>query len=893
MTDTTGGLERHRQVRALFEAILEQDPAHREAWLAARCGADAALRQEVERLLAAHGSAHTFLERPLAALLSEAKDADLGQASPSPWIGRRLGPYELVREIGHGGMGTVYLAVRADDQYRAAVAIKIVSAGLVSPQIADRFGRERRILASLEHPHIARLLDAGTTPEGVPYVVMEYVDGEPVDAWCDRRQLTIPARLRLFITVCEAVQYAHRHLVVHRDLKPVNILVTADGTVKLVDFGIAKLIADDDAAGAGLTRTGVQPMTPEYASPEQVRGEGVTTSSDVYALGLLLFELLTGRRAHDLPSRKLDDVKRVVLDDAPLRPSVALTRAGSAIAATTATARGSTTIDKLRRQLTGDLDQIVLTALRKEPERRYTSASALADDVESYLTQRPVAARGESLWYRTGKFLRRHRAGAVAAALVIVALLGGGIATAWEARIAQRERAVAIAERARAERRFNDVRKLANSFLFEFHDAIAPLVGSTPARKLVVEKALQYLDSLSGEGGNDLDLQKELATAYEKVGDVQGNPMQGNLGDTAGARSSYRKAYEIRRTIAARTPGDAASGLAFTGSSLRLADMTLMAGSPGEAAASYRDAKTTVEAILARDPSNAMARRQLSSIAGRLCSVLQAVGDDAGMLEACQLSLRLSQQARPNLAKRLELDAMTTIGAAYVANDRWTDAIDAYQRAVSGWETVIKNEPPKALYHLYLGRAHERLGELLDEQQHDATAAAAHYEAALDEFEHLSRADTTEAVSGGDLAELLCEYGAFAARHNDPVRARQLTARGLAILADLVNRPEPQAFFSNVYALYLATTPVEALRDPARAVTIAKRATGQTGTPDPSALRILAVAYAANHDPASAIREAERALAALTPLPPGRRPTGLRRKLEADLASYRSLAKPE
>jgi non-specific serine/threonine protein kinase/serine/threonine-protein kinase len=887
MADRLDSLDRHQQIRALFESVLQQEPAQRERYLSEHDAGDAALRREVERLLAAHANAQSFLEQPLAALMT---DVDRPSPPPSPWIGRRLGPYELVREIGQGGMGTVYLGVRVDDQYRAEVAIKVVSASLVSPQVVDRFSRERRILASLEHPHIARLLDAGTTPEGVPYFVMEFVDGEPIDAFCDRRQLTIAGRLQLFMTVCEAVQYAHRHLVVHRDLKPTNILVTADGTVKLVDFGIAKLLADDDAAEAvaGLTRTGLQPMTPEYASPEQVKGERVTTSSDVYALGLLLYELLTGRRAHDLPSLKLADVKRVILDEEPTRPSGALTRAHPTDAAA---ARGAT-IDRLRRQLTGDLDQIVLTALRKEPERRYTSVSALAQDVESYLAQRPVAARGERLWYRAGKFVRRHRASVAAALLVTLALLGGGVATAWQARIAQHERAVAVAERARAERRFTDVRKLANSFLFEFHDAVAPLAGSTPVRKLVVTKALQYLDSLSIEAGDDLELQKELATAYEKVGDVQGNPGRSNLGDTAGALASYRKAYEIRQALAARVPGDSDAVIALNGTRMRLGDTEISSGSMTRAALVYRDVKVADEALVAHDASNRRAQRQLAESSGRLCSVLLQLADGPGSLEACELSVRISGELAagggPEAARyqRGVPANLAVLGNAYETNDRWADARDSYQRSLAAGQRAMQAQPDNAPVRFRVAKTHVTLGELLLDQG-DASAGE-HFREAVATFERLHQADPQDMIVTLMLAEALLGGSASEARHHGLAEARRLGARGLGLLREIDERQELHGHGLHMYAFWLVKTPIASLRNAPLALAAARRLVAQSSALDPRNLRALAMAYAATQDPASAIREAERALAALAPAPPGAGPTGIRREIEADLATYRS-----
>jgi non-specific serine/threonine protein kinase/serine/threonine-protein kinase len=398
--------------------------------------------------------------------------------------------------------------------------------------VLRRFRHERQILAGLEHPNIGRLLDGGTTDEGLPYLVMEYVDGQPIDEYCRSRQLTLEQRLALFGQVCAAVAYAHQHLVVHRDIKPSNILVTADGTPKLLDFGIAKLLeGEDEALTVGFDGAG-QVLTPQYASPAQLSGGRITTVSDVYGLGVLLYELLAGARPYDLTGKSYAEMKQIVTGTDLPSPSVMAARRGD---------------EGLARRLRGDLDAIVLTATRRDQGERYASVALVADDVRRYLEGLPVLARGDSWTYRTARFVRRRKLGVAAAVAIVVSLVGGVIATSWQARVAR-------AERARAERRFADVRRLSTSFLFEFHDAIATLPGSTPARLLVVSKALEYLDSLAADAAGVRDLQQELAEAYDRVGDVQGNPGAANLGDIDGAIKSYQKAEAIRRALTADAP---------------------------------------------------------------------------------------------------------------------------------------------------------------------------------------------------------------------------------------------------------------------------------------------------------------------------------------------------
>nr|MBA3608102.1 serine/threonine protein kinase [Chthoniobacterales bacterium] len=446
------------------------------------------------------------------------------------------GSYRIVREIGRGGLGKVYLAERADDAYRKEVAIKLIRRGLDTEDILSRFRNERQILAQLDHPNIARLIDGGTTADGLPYFVMEYVPGRTLLEFCDAQQLDNNARLQLFRQVCAAVSYAHQNLVIHRDLKPSNILVTEDGGPKLLDFGIAKLLTSDEEAQTQ-TIPGQRVMTPEYASPEQVKGGRVTTSSDVYSLGVVLYELLTGQKPYRLTSRSAEEIARAITEQVPERPSTV-----------TSHETGSSG-RRENRALRGDLDRIVLMALRKEPERRYSSAAALADDIERHLTGRPVVAHQDTVSYRASKFVRRHKVGVFATALILLAILAGMTGTLWQSRQAN-------LQRAQAERRFNDVRKLANSNLFEVYPEVENLAGSLKAREKILTNALQYLDSLATEAGGDLDLRGELATGYEKVGDVQGALNNSNLGKTKAGLETYRKANALRAAVVAARPND-------------------------------------------------------------------------------------------------------------------------------------------------------------------------------------------------------------------------------------------------------------------------------------------------------------------------------------------------
>jgi serine/threonine-protein kinase len=475
-------------VERLLDAALDRDPNERSGFLDRECAGDAELRSAVDRMLRACDDSAGFLEdEPAAAYASPLIAASLGDDPPHAVArtaeGLRVGPYRVVREAGHGGMGVVYLAERDDDQYRRRVALKLMRWGAwltADDHLARRFLEERQILASLEHPGIARLLDGGVTADGLPWFAMEYVEGTPIDRYCDERGLTIDERVRLFCDVCDAVAFAHRNLVVHRDLKPSNLLVTDQRAVKLLDFGIAKLLTHTDVDDALATRTALRALTPEYASPEQIRGDHVSTASDVYSLGVVLYELLAGRRPYAIEGRSPHGVEQAVLADQVAPPPSA--------------AAGS---DRLRRALRGDLDAIVLTAMRTEPDRRYASADHLAADLRRYLIGLPVTARRDGRGYRARKFVRRHRAAVAATAFVAVVLVGFSTVTAIQsARLRAQARRIAL-ERDRAQQ--------VSSFLVSLFRSADPFAGSGP-RTTVRE----VLDSGAARVDRELRDQPEL-----------------------------------------------------------------------------------------------------------------------------------------------------------------------------------------------------------------------------------------------------------------------------------------------------------------------------------------------------------------------------------------------
>ncbi|MBL8178274.1 MAG: serine/threonine protein kinase, partial [Bryobacterales bacterium] len=476
------------RVEDLFHQAMDLAPPERDAFLRLQCAGDDALYAELASLIDCGSDAGEIFDQAIGKLA----------ATFAPAEGSRAGAYRILRPIGEGGMGVVYLGERDDGEFHHHVAIKFVQGG---DDVVARFRQERQILARLVHPNIARLLDGGITPDGHPFMVMDYFPGQPITEYCLSGNLPIRQRLALFRKACEAIEYAHRSLVIHRDVKPSNILVNEEGEVKLLDFGIAKLL-EPGPDSAALTMTGMRFFTPDYASPEQIRGDGVTTATDVYSLGAVLYEMLTGRRPHGLAKYTPAEITQAVCVDAIPPPAV-----------------------------TPDLDAIILMALRKEPERRYASVAQFSEDIGRYLEDRPVLARPESARYRVAKFVRRHRLPVAAAAVAVVSLIAGAGVAVWQAQIARREAV-------EARHRFDQVRKLARTVLFDLDPKIRELTGATDARDLLVKTGLEYLDSLHAAAQSDLSLRRELAAAYEQVGDVQGAPGRPNLGQRKNALAS-------------------------------------------------------------------------------------------------------------------------------------------------------------------------------------------------------------------------------------------------------------------------------------------------------------------------------------------------------------------
>jgi len=511
MNQTT---ENFLQIEAIFNEALGVPEDLRKELIEARCNGYRELIAEVSSLLKASED-----ERNLTACCRLEPETGRENNAESKCVG----PYVLDRLLGRGGMGAVYLAHRADGQFEQKVAIKLIDLPLATDLFRERFRKERQILAGLQHPYIARLLDGGVTQNGDLFLVMEYVDGLPIHRFCDERHLSPHQRLTLFMRVCEAVQFAHQHFIVHRDLKPDNLLVAQDGTPRLLDFGTAKLLSPSAGEPGGqLTREGFQSFTPQFASPEQVLGNPITTASDTYSLGVLLYVLLTGMPPYELKQITTAEMLRVICEEPPHRPSHA---AGA------------------ERRLDSDLDAILLKALRKEPQERYVTVEQLSGDVGAYLDGRPVAARQGTLRYRATKFIRRNWFSLAAAALLAVTLVAGVVGVAWQAKVANEERH-------KADARSVDLRQLSNSLMSELNEAIKQLPGSTGAQKLLVTRVLEHLDRMASDANGDRLTQLDLIDAYTKLGEIQGNPYSQNLGDPAGGLVSLDKAISLASRLA-------------------------------------------------------------------------------------------------------------------------------------------------------------------------------------------------------------------------------------------------------------------------------------------------------------------------------------------------------
>jgi eukaryotic-like serine/threonine-protein kinase len=740
---------RWSEVKNVLSGVLDADIAERPKILDRLCAGDSELRTTVESLLAMESKADQF---DTAVLPGSALWADPPEKAPT-----QIGPYTILNEIGRGGMGVVYLADRADGEYRKRVAIKLITYARrgTKPEQANldqRFRRERQILAQLEHPGIARLLDGGATSTGQPYFVMEYVEGPPLLAWCDEQRLAIEARLKLFLSVCDAVAYAHQKLIVHRDLKPGNILVTAEGDPKLLDFGLARVLDSD--TDTELTQAGPMPMTVAYASPEQIRGERQTVASDVYSLGVILYELLTGHRPYQLANASFTEIVRVTCEQEPIPPS------------------------QVNHRMKGDLETILLKALAKDSRLRYATVDEFGADLRRHLDGQPILARPATFSYRAGKFLRRHRV-AVPAAAVAGALILSFAGLSWfEAR--------------RAQRRFNDVEKLAHSVMFEFHDAIARLPGSTAARELLVRRALEYLEDLSHEAAGDPRLAREIALGYGRIAEVQGNLGNANLGNVAATLESYRKAEEILARLVARAPAD---------ESLRLDYLRVLDGLAGayNLNGDRANARLLSEKSLALASAGYRAHPKDPAYLRIMMSTQSLEGDlliDEKKYEEAIPIRRNILELQGRLVEALPGDAMARtnlalahkrLGALYGVVKRYEESRREYEEARVIDEAyvqtagTIRAQLDLSYDYSDLGWVTTRLGDL--------PAALAFHQKALALRQHAAAADPNDSRAATAVASSTERIATVLRRMHDLPGALQKMQEAIAMWKELADRP--------------------------------------------------------------------------------------------------------
>ena len=902
--------ERWRRLKAIFGEVAILPAEARTARLEALCAGDGGLLEEAGSLLRAADEEELFT-----ASFASAEPPEIRE----PHIGRRIGPFELERLLGRGGMGAVYLARRVDGQFDQQVAVKLIGLPMVGDLFRERFRQERQILARLSHPYIARMLDGGVSDDGELYLAMEYANGLPIHQYCAQHSLTTRERIGIFKSVCTAVRFAHQNLVVHRDLKPDNILVLEDGTPKLLDFGTAKLLSPvDETAEGEFTRQGFSSFTPEYASPEQILGQPVSTASDVYSLGVLLFLLVTGELPYELKAFTTEEMVRVICEQQPPKPSEKA-------------ARGA---------LDSDIDAIVLKALRKEPEARYASVDQLIGDLEAYLGGRAVAARQGSFRYHAGKFARRNKLALAVSALLAATMLAGVGGVIWQARIANAQRRIADTQRRKAEARAEDLRKLSNSLLSEIDDAIQKIPGSTAAQRLLVSVVLEHLDRAAKDASGDPQLELDLADAYIRLGNLQGNRGYQNTGDAQGALTSLDRAVSIATAVVRRQPANAAAahalGLAQTSRAVvllgigrtreavetaRLAAVTfdelasrpgakadalvdaggayerlgdeLEDGDPAAVQAAYHKALDIRERVLRLDPGNPRALPGVAIMHAKIGGSLADTDPSAAFPEyrkAIDIMNALSPEAKRTLPnRRLMAIILKRNGLALKVIGEYQEALSYLAQAKAIERPIFDADPDDAragddlevtlaaeaeCYEdraAYAGKPANRTADAANalKSLSDARAVA----------EHLLRLSPDNTNWRSDLGLFLIRISLQQRVLHQTAGVLELATRGVAILEAVGEMPNAQGTDLDTVATGLTIVLPVQLRNPQFAVKCAGRIVEMSHRREPHALLILARAYRAAGEAEKARAAAKEGLALLPTATPATVPSRLRKEL--------------
>jgi len=861
-----------RKVEDLFHQLLDAEVDARaqieQHWMAA----DPDVLAEALRLVAAFESA--------ASANQEALPRSTGFAA-----NRQFGAYRTVRLLGTGGTGAVYLAERTDGQFTHQVAIKVMGQHVGGPAFERRFHAERQILAGLAHPNIARLLDGNLTEHGEPYLVLEYIDGVPLDTYCEEHQLDRAGRIRLFLKVCAAVEFSHRNLVVHLDLKPSNILVNADGEPKLLDFGASRLLSE---VRPGMT---VPLLTLRYASPEQLRAQPVSTLSDVFSLGVVLYELLEGTSPFSRPDSWEANLERAI-EEVTARPS----------------------------SLPPDLDTIVRRAMSREPERRYASVRELADDLQRFLDGRPILARPSTLGYRAAKFVRRNRAAVAAAVAVAIVTIGGVASTLWQARIAQK--------------RFHELRQLARYVITDLNTGLQRVPGTTALQRESVERGLRYLDGLAAEAGRDADLRVEVAEGYRSLGDVLGNPFRANLGDRPRAEASYSRGLAILRGLPSNTavrsisarlnlqlggvrsfgsdpnagldqirsavtelkqlaqssPGDtslqlnAAQGLEFLGTRVTAGGGNIEGAKAAEAARLFEEAIALVRTVQHPDALRSLAQIQNSQ------AMLYGSAEP-------QKAIAFHRAAIDSLSRMAEADASSLtvrrLRASILLNTGWAEgqarAYDASIAHVTEAGAILRAwaeaDPENTNAWYQLSGVYRTLG-IVHGYRRDAAPAVNAFSQAIAIHERLLQRNPENKVYRFLRAELLLRSGNWLAALGRREDARRSAQSGLTMMTELATGPSASLTHTFGACRWLTETEVIELRQPRLAETFCRHALQRTDNQDPDAFIGLAAALHQLGDSKGAVAAVESALR-LLPAETGSAKSQQRQDMESALARFR------